>query len=569
MRGVLRIVLTLLLTLLSGHAFAQSMPTQPLARGYGGAPHCINDAPPNGPYHQLCLGLNSVDGGVLSYNANNGASPLPMHCNIKGVVSNCLSGSASTPDLSGIGYVSKVTCDGTTDVTAALNTDMAAQGGGAYYLPQHSQCVIGGPSDMQIPAGVFVRCQMPAGGYLPPQPQGCTLHVNPTHTIHSPTAPGNQSGLYGVRIIRQGYSYPTTLRASLTEIANYAGTAITCNGGTDFDVSHVLIVGFNWGFVNSCDRLRFTDSRIDATNGFQMTQCYDTCYLSDIEAWPFGPGTPYNTGPQAQTSQISGATNSSGHIRLTLSAAPPTALVTGDTVVVGNVGGVPNASGRWTITVVNATTVDLNGSSWSGGYTSSGTLKISAMRRKGIAFDIIGPGGGPFMSRLTSVSYDVGLHYGGSSDTAGCTDCWLEADVGTDNPDPVPTGILVDGNASHEKFTGGYVNFPGPSLVINSTGDIALTMQGTFLVGLGWRSGQYPIQLVRGFWIATGTTIENTDPTQYLMSAAATWGGVRWNAMLIPGGVVSEDPSLCPKMIQDGATGPCVATVGIVAKARP
>lgn len=398
----MRIVLTLLLTLLSGHAFAQSMPTQPLARGYGGAPHCINDAPPNGPYHQLCLGLNSVDGGVLSYNANNGASPLPMQCNIKGVVSNCLSGSASTPDLSGIGYVSKVTCDGTTDVTAALNTDMAAQGGGAYYLPQHSQCVIGGPSDMQIPAGVFVRCQMPAGGYLPPQPQGCTLHVNPTHTIHSPTAPGNQSGLYGVRIIRQGYSYPTTLRASLTEIANYAGTAITCNGGTDFDVSH-----------------------------------------------------------------------------------------------------------------------------------------------------------------------DVGLHYGGSSDTAGCTDCWLEADVGTDNPDPVPTGILVDGNASHEKFTGGYVNFPGPSLVINSTGDIALTMQGTFLVGLGWRSGQYPIQLVRGFWIATGTTIENTDPTQYLMSAAATWGGVRWNAMLIPGGVVSEDPSLCPKMIQDGATGPCVATVGIVAKARP
>ncbi len=43
-----------------------------------GTPLCINDAPVTGQYHQLCLGANSLGGGLLSYTANGGASNLPF-----------------------------------------------------------------------------------------------------------------------------------------------------------------------------------------------------------------------------------------------------------------------------------------------------------------------------------------------------------------------------------------------------------------------------------------------------------------------------------------------------------
>lgn len=51
-----------------------------------GTPLCINDASTSavGGYHQLCLGANSLGGGLLSYNAYGGASTLPFQVNING-----------------------------------------------------------------------------------------------------------------------------------------------------------------------------------------------------------------------------------------------------------------------------------------------------------------------------------------------------------------------------------------------------------------------------------------------------------------------------------------------------
>lgn len=49
-----------------------------------GTPFCINDAVVSGQYHQLCLGANSLGGGLLSYTANGGASTLPFQFNFNG-----------------------------------------------------------------------------------------------------------------------------------------------------------------------------------------------------------------------------------------------------------------------------------------------------------------------------------------------------------------------------------------------------------------------------------------------------------------------------------------------------
>ncbi len=69
---------------------------------------------------------------------------------------------------------------------------------------------------------------------------------------------------------------------------------------------------------------------------------------------------------------ISGAVAASGLVRLTLSAT--TGMTTNDSVFVNNVGGVSAANGQWYINVVDGTHIDLQGSTFSGAYTSGGNI---------------------------------------------------------------------------------------------------------------------------------------------------------------------------------------------------
>jgi len=62
--------------------------------------------------------------------------------------------------------------------------------------------------------------------------------------------------------------------------------------------------------------------------------------------------------------------NGSGEIRLTIGNT--NGYITGQGVIVQEVQGVSNADGNWYITVVNETQIDLNGSTFSGAYTSGG-----------------------------------------------------------------------------------------------------------------------------------------------------------------------------------------------------
>jgi hypothetical protein len=82
-------------------------------------------------------------------------------------------------------------------------------------------------------------------------------------------------------------------------------------------------------------------------------------------------GTYTSGGTVNRILHVTGAANNgSGLIRITITAH---GYVTGDEVNILNVGGVPNATGQWIVTVVTANTFDLQGSTWGGGYTSGGT----------------------------------------------------------------------------------------------------------------------------------------------------------------------------------------------------
>jgi len=62
--------------------------------------------------------------------------------------------------------------------------------------------------------------------------------------------------------------------------------------------------------------------------------------------------------------------NGSGLIRLTVGST--SGFTTGDSKTIAEVGGVPNANGTFTITVINGTTMDLQASTFAGTYTSGG-----------------------------------------------------------------------------------------------------------------------------------------------------------------------------------------------------
>ena len=68
------------------------------------------------------------------------------------------------------------------------------------------------------------------------------------------------------------------------------------------------------------------------------------------------------------------ANNGAGLIRLTV--ASTAGLYSLNTATVASVGGVPNATGTWTITVISGTTFDLVGSTWAGLYTAGGTASV-------------------------------------------------------------------------------------------------------------------------------------------------------------------------------------------------
>lgn len=96
-------------------------------------------------------------------------------------------------------------------------------------------------------------------------------------------------------------------------------------------------------------------------------------YVTQVTGAPNGslndlPGTD----PNAVTYRnISNAVNNgTGGIRLTLDTT--NGMITGQNVIVANVGGVTNANGNFTITVVTSTRIDLDGSTFAGSYTSGG-----------------------------------------------------------------------------------------------------------------------------------------------------------------------------------------------------
>lgn len=159
--------------------------------------------------------------------------------------------------------------------------------------------------------------------------------------------------------------------------------------------------------------------------------------------------------------------NGSGLIRIT--AATHT-FATGDKVAVYGVGGVTNANGAWTVTVIDANTLDLQGSTFAGSYTSGGTVTNRPMMTafRGMVSPTLARGG------LT-----------GTAAAGDDLDCFTAENVGTQQATDAFYVSASSGVVGNAWGTGLTIDAKcGEAIVVNSVSGVGLQLsRGTFASG--------------------------------------------------------------------------------------
>lgn len=209
------------------------------------------------------------------------------------------------------------------------------------------------PSGALFP-GVFAM-QLAAGDqYLTGDPVNAILSVNPTTGQVTIGNAGYVNVLdpYGSSAAWIGNQFDTlTVTGAVDNGSGLIRLTVTAHTLATGDVAHVMNVG---GVPNATGI--FTVTKVNANT-------------LDLQASVF-VGTYTSGGTVDRLLHVTGAVdNGSGLIRLTVTAH---GYESGDKVNVASAGGVPNATGQWTITVFDANHFDLNSSTFAGLYTSGG-----------------------------------------------------------------------------------------------------------------------------------------------------------------------------------------------------
>lgn len=168
-------------------------------------------------------------------------------------------------------------------------------------------------------------------------------------------------------------------------VTNGAAATLTADGGTTYPIqtapsvavaSGVLIAGtpyrvmFN-SSVSAWILQDFYNSTL-APDAIGTTNIQDGAVVYRKFQKPSTTSRLIGTPSIAQQTISTTANNGSGLVRLTV--ASTTGYVTGDKKSVTGVVGTTEANGYWTITVVDATHIDLQGSTYANAYVSGGTI---------------------------------------------------------------------------------------------------------------------------------------------------------------------------------------------------
>jgi hypothetical protein len=274
-------------------------------------------------------------------------------------------------DSKGVFYVDDYTTyadfihDDTPAFTAALAAANAA-GGGTVYISQKHYWI--NTANLTIGKRVTLQCtshpsKMTSGFDFRNLP--CTLYMtSPYGIILNGSIKDVNLLTYATQLYTQN---PTTRAAMRAYVAGFTGTGITIGDGTtagsqiadNATIDNVLIGGFGTCIIqNQADHTLIKDVLGDCTNGLDISKSFDDNRLRGIEFWPF---TTTNKTHSFDTWTVTNAAdNGLGAWRLTLSA--PSDIATGEQLWVSQGTGAEGAGGLYTVTAVDTTHVDLQGS---------------------------------------------------------------------------------------------------------------------------------------------------------------------------------------------------------------
>jgi hypothetical protein len=358
--------------------------------------------------------------------------------------------------------------NGTTDDVAAIQAAIdaaSAAGGGIVRLGPRRYRLAG--ADLVVRENVCLEGMMFPGGQRNSADYRAipgTLLVDAARTIRVLRA----ATLRRAAVIRDGMGAPpTTMRAGVLLRSALSGTAVTIGDGAgghhDALVEELLILGFDLAIrSDNNQRVNIRRVRGDNRNGIWLSNTFDISRVHDVHFWPFLTGNLSGVS-LVQFGIVGVANNGGGAVRLTL--ASPHGLVTGDTVNISGVEGVAGANGRYNAALVDATRIDLQGSSFSGAWTGGGTVSLWNNQRSGIAFRVESSDVAEFVNCF-SYGYDRGFDLGDGSQSIQLHNCSVDDNLAL--RDPYTVGTWIRGNAFRTKWVGGFISSMATAIRVES-----------------------------------------------------------------------------------------------------
>jgi len=448
--------------------------------------------------------------------------------------------------------------DGVTDDTAEIQAacDAAAAAGGGRVDLTGGRWLIDS-ADLEIPAGVLL-----VGPYRNVGPDlllgaeystiKSAIILNSSYTLR---LVGDHSGVIGLVGIRKGMTIPQTTVAAIEHIGDFAGTFLTVGDGTfsppnqanDSYFGFCHVAGFARCYHNNGSvRPRVEYIFADCTTGIEMQNVFDMNHLSHCHMWPATTAhLPAATFDYAVTGAVN---NGSGLIRLTVTGHP---FTTGDAAAVRDVGGVPNANTRYTVTVINANTIDLQGSTFGGAYTSGGTVNALLYRRSGAAYLFEDSTDWGQADNCFEYGWDIGYQ------VENCDHC-VFVNCGSDNlaaaEDLTPIGWLLGDGCGQPLLIGCKAAAKGRGVVVFN--GLSSAAEGVARIQSlnSWGIINVPVHVVTGRAIVTGCAISNA-PFGVLVESGAGAGVVadcEFDAVTTP---ISINSSLMRSWIVDRILG--------------
>lgn len=355
-----------------------------------------------------------------------------------------------------------------TEDTAALNACLSAA------APTYSRCeLLGNPGTSSQTNGYLVTGSLTVpntaalGGPKRPNQnagsgggavwqQGPNIWLSPTGSI---TVAGQMSNVavYNAAI---AWTPDTNLQDYISELNSFSGDGVLV--GASSAVLRNFTAG---GFAVGLDSQGYNDFQVGAcvmsnTTNFVVDQFHDFgTFIENCNSHPIFPVPPSN----ASVSVTGAANNGSGAIRLTVGST--SAFVTGNVALIYSVGGVPNASGRWPVTVVDGTHLDLQGSTFAGTYTAGGTVLLhGTLNGPNVAMT---NGEGATLMNVEEFGWNTCLYLGTG---AGWVNAHIKCDA-PDVPDPAMKGSDFEGSAYGNEVFPGYISSTMTPVTANAAFD--------------------------------------------------------------------------------------------------